>query len=245
MISNFPRTQVLGVYPNSTGLLFILLYVIVVTLSFYEYSFKRKILITTLLVIVCFLTGSRTYWLLSIFFFVILFIRNKSILSLISLVTPFLIIAGLVIVEYLLTLRTGSNDARAVIYENSFKLMWETNPLLGIGIKPKMPELIHGPYPVGSHSTIWGYVIKCGLVGALFMFVLIAIPVYKFMEMMVLQLFYRTPFNRQTFFILSSTIIIIIALAMEDLDTFEILPLYFGIFLWIYDNRNNLRKHEL
>lgn len=240
VIGNFPRTQVMGIYPNSTGLLFIFLYLIVIILNFYEFSEWRKFMITTMLVIVCFITGSRAYLLLSVMFYLFLFIRNKSLLSVISFLVPFLIIATIIAVEYLSSLRSGSNDARAMIYEGSLNLMLDTNPFFGIGIKPRLPDVIGVPYPVGSHSAIWGYIIKCGLVGAIFMLIFIAIPVYKYMEMVILQLFSKKPFNKLNFFILSSSLIVIVALGMEDLDAFEILPLYFGMLLWIYDNRKAL-----
>lgn len=241
MISNFPRTQVLGIYPNSTGLLFIFLYVIVMSLNFYEFTWKRKVLITTMLVVVCFLTGSRTFWLLSASFFLLLFIRNKSRLSFIAFFTPFLAVAGLVAIEFLLTLRPGSNEARSMIYEGSFNFMMEVNPIFGLGIKPYLPEVIGVPFPLGSHSTIWGYVVKCGLVGIIFMLFLVGAPIFRYMEMLVLQLFSKNKFNEQKFFILSSIVIVIIALGMEDLDAFEILPLYFGMIVWIYDNRGTLQ----
>lgn len=243
MFSNFPRTQVLGIYPNSTGLLFIFLYVIVISLNYNEITMRKKMTMTVMLFLVCFLTGSRTYWLLSSSFFLLLFIRNKSRLSLISFFTPFILFAALIAVEYLLTLRPGSNDARTMIYEGSFNLMIETNPILGIGIKPRLPEVIGVPFPLGSHSTIWGYIIKCGIVGALFMLIFIGIPFFRYVEMMILQLFSKNKFNEQKFFILNSVVIVIIALGMEDLDAFEILPLYFGVILWIYDNRNAIQNN--
>ena len=130
-----------------------------------------------------------------------------------------------------------------MIYEGSFNFMMDVNPLFGLGIKPYLPEVIGVPFPLGSHSTIWGYVVKCGMVGAVFMLVLVGVPIFRYMEMLVLQLFSKNKFNEQKFFILSSVVIVIIALGMEDLDAFEILPLYFGMIVWIYDNRDNL-QHE-
>ncbi len=155
LFSNFPRTQVLGIYPNSTGLLLILLYVVVISLNFHQFTGKKKFLFTLILLVGCFLTGSRTYLLLSGSFVLILIIKNKSYLSLLSFSVPVLIVTSLVVVEYLLSLRTGSNNARMMIYEGSFNFMMKTNPVFGLGVKPRLPEIIGLPYPLGSHSTLW------------------------------------------------------------------------------------------
>lgn len=240
MIDAFPRTQVLGIYPNSTGLLFIFLYVITISLNFKEFSVGKKVWLTMVLVSICFLTGSRAYWLLSMSFFLILLVRSKGYLSIIALLAPIIALSGFVAVEYLSGLRTGSNDARTMIYEGSFHLMMNTNPYFGLGVKPRLPEIIGVPYPLGSHSAIWGYIIKSGMAGALFMLIFIGIPIFRYLEMLMLQLFTRILFNNLRFFILNAIIIIIISLAMEDLDSFEILPFYFGIFLWVYDKREDL-----
>lgn len=236
IFKDFPRTQVMGIYPNSTGLLFIFLYIIIIALNFEELTIRRKVIITLILVFVCFFTGSRAYLLLSSVFFLVLFVKGKSLLSFISLLTPLLIIAVLIAIEYLSELRVGSNNARSMIYLGSFNFMLDTNPIFGLGIKPRLPEIIGVPYPLGSHSTIWGYIIKCGLFGAIFMFIFISIPVFRFIEMLLLQLFTRRSFDYKHFFILSSTMIVIISLGLEDMDAFEILPFYFGMFLWIYNN---------
>lgn len=244
IIDDFPRTQVLGIYPNSTGLLFIFLYVITIALNFKEFSNRKKIWLTVILVTICFLTGSRAYLVLSIVFLLTFLIRSKGWLSVITLLVPAIALAGLVAIEYLSGLRTGSNDARTMIYEGSFDLMMQTNPYFGLGIKPRLPEVIGVPYPLGSHSAIWGYVVKSGLAGALFMLLFIGIPMFRYFEMLMLQLFTKRTFNPLSFFIFNATIIIIISLAMEDLDSFEILPFYFGVFLWVYDRRVDLITNE-
>lgn len=244
IIDDFPRTQVLGIYPNSTGLLFIFLYVITIALNFKEFSGRKKVWITVILVTICFLTGSRAYLVLSIVFLMTFLIRSKGWLSVITLLVPVIALAGLVAIEYLSGLRTGSNDARTMIYEGSFDLMMQTNPYFGLGIKPRLPEVIGVPYPLGSHSAIWGYIVKSGLAGALFMLLFIGIPMFRYFEMLMLQLFTKRTFNPLSFFIFNATIIIIISLAMEDLDSFEILPFYFGVFLWVYDRRVDLVTNE-
>lgn len=243
LFSNFPRTQVLGIYPNSTGLLLIFLYSVVVSLNINGMSTRKMILFTIMLILACFLTGSRTYLLLSCAYLFLLGIKNKRNLTFISLCLPFLIVLIIVAIEFLLTLRIGSNNARIMIYQGSFNFMMETNPIFGIGIKPRLPDLIGLPYPLGSHSTLWGYIIKCGLVGFLFVLVFVTVPLYRYFRTIILQILTKVPFDKQDFFIQSSFLIVIIALSMEDLDAFETLPLYFGMILWIYDNRKTFRKN--
>lgn len=56
--------------------------------------------------------------------------------------------------------RSGSNDTRMQLYENSINLTLEESPLIGIGIK-----YMRGAYPLGSHSTYIGFLYKAGLLG--------------------------------------------------------------------------------
>lgn len=61
-------------------------------------------------------------------------------------------------------MREGSSNARFLAYEYAYQLTMEQNPLIGVGVKPRIDELA---IPVGSHSTIFSALVRGGVLGAL------------------------------------------------------------------------------
>lgn len=62
--------------------------------------------------------------------------------------------------------RSGSNNSRFTIYEESIRYTLDNNALFGIGIKYML-----GDFPYGSHCTYIGIFYKTGLLGILFFIV--------------------------------------------------------------------------
>jgi hypothetical protein len=229
-IPDFPRTTVMSIYPNATGLIILMVHTIYMN---FHFSKPRNFQIFTFLIfILCiFTTGSRSFLVLSVFLFMVYLINTKGKLWILVLITPILIIIAFPLVDYMISGRQGSNEMRSLIYYNSFKFMIETNPIFGLGLKPLIPE-VADKYPVGSHSTPWGYIIKCGLVGGGVILFFYLKVILKYILYLFKLVFSDTKLNHEKFYHYSSFFVILIASFFEDLDAFEIMPFYFGIILW-------------
>lgn len=231
-MKDFPRTMVMSIYPNGTGITLLLVHSIYMNFNF-DKSNKYQLLTFLIFILCIFTTGSRAFLVLSLFLLLIYVINTKNKLWLLTLFTPIIIFVSLPFFDYLLSGRIGSNEMRWIIYKNSFSYMLEVNPFFGLGLKPIIPELA-GSYPVGSHSTPNGYLIKCGLLGGgliilayLFIFTKYCIYLFKL-------IFSNLTLNRKQLYLKSSFVALLIASFFEDLDAFELLPFYFGMLIWQY-----------
>lgn len=71
-------------------------------------------------------------------------------------------------------MREGSSNARFLAYEYAYRVTMERNPLIGVGVKPRIDELA---IPVGSHSTVFSSLVRGGVVGALIaIFTFLVVP---------------------------------------------------------------------
>jgi hypothetical protein len=236
IFSSFPRTKVFGIYPNSTGLLLILLHALLISLCWNYWSSKKKHFSFFLLFFGCFMTGSRTFVILSLLLYTIFLTTSKLKLNLFLLVIPVLALFSFPLLEYFLSLREGSNDARSNIYLASIALTMENGPLFGLGLKPILPNL-NIPYPLGSHSTYIGYFTKCGLIGFTFIAGAVLYVSGGYIKSLIHSFHRSSMFERIRFYRYSSFILILVALILEDLDSYELLTFVFGMNLWMFDNR--------
>jgi len=89
---------------------------------------------------------------------------------------PLLVMAGFAALpffiegfDWMLGLREGSSETRLSLYRTGIDFAMAQNPLLGVGIKPR---LIYLNIPVGSHSTYVGALYKTGIIGLLIIMIL-------------------------------------------------------------------------
>lgn len=241
-VPDFPRTRVLSIYPNGTGITLLLIHAIY--MNFNYYTAKKIQIITFIIFILCvFTTGSRAFLVLSVFLFIVYFINSKSKLWLLTFLVPILLIAFIIVSNYLLSGRRGSNEMRMLIYSNSFQYMLDINPFFGLGMKPIIPELAD-KYPLGSHSTPWGYIIKCGLIGGGIILLTYVSIIVKYLIYLFELTFTDKKLNPQRLYLFSSFVAVLIALIFEDLDAYELMPFYFGILVWQF-YRMKITNNEL
>jgi len=165
MVSNFPRSSVYGIYPNSTGLVLIILY------PLYKIRNLKFSFADGLFIFASFMTGSRMFFVVSVALVLISLIKNKNVYLYGIILFPIIIAIVFPFIVTLYHMKEGSNAMRMILYKESIDLMMATNPILGIGIKPNIGELTLGAnLPLGSHSTLIGYFFKTGLLGGEFSF---------------------------------------------------------------------------
>ena len=120
--------------------------------------------------------------------------------------------------------------------------MLKTNPFTGLGIKPRIPEIVE-QHPIGSHSTLLGYYVKCGVFYGTFVLIIYIKLFYEYLKKMFNYCFGLSLFNSKNFFFSNFFILIIIASLFEDFDAYELVPFLFGVVLWIY-YREILKKSK-
>jgi hypothetical protein len=237
MWSNFPRTTVLSVYPNATAISLFLVHSIYIFLNFNKLTFNKKILSHLALIVIIFMTGSRLYFVLSVILLISIFISSRKRL----LITILTLIITLPLVylffQFLYSSRSGSNAARIIIYIESIKYMIKNNIVFGLGLKPRIPELLNLPYPIGSHSTLLGYFIKNGLLGGLYMLLLYLLYVVYYLASIIRMLKTKHAWSTFSFYINTVFLILLVMSLTEDLDVFELIPFFIGIVLWIILNK--------
>lgn len=231
--TNVPRVNIFTPYPNASGLLFLLLYLINLISSHHTITKRHeKYLIYSITLLSILSTGSR---LLTLFMLVIpFFLATRK--------QPFKFTANISAALFLLLIlifgganaidtgRKNSSDTRLKIYTTSLKSMTENSPIIGLGIKPKTDAL--GNFPIGSHSSYIGYITKNGYLGLIFIFLFASHIIF----------FYTKAFSTNcpdTLYIawfctlLSST-----AFLLEDLDAFELNALLFGLVIGLTYQQN-------
>jgi hypothetical protein len=89
--------------------------------------------------------------------------RNKLVLSLVLLSLVFFlsgeIYDGL---AWLLRLRYESTIGRLSLYSDALKIVFENNPLIGVGVRPRNEFTLMA---IGSHSTYVGLLLVTGILG--------------------------------------------------------------------------------
>ncbi|MEQ9116807.1 O-antigen ligase family protein [Fulvivirga sp.] len=232
-----PRSEVFGIYSNSTALLLFLTYVIS---AFYTRIRKR----ISILVLICLFTiGSRSMLFFGVITVLIYHIKSKHLYLLFVFMMPLFILAIVNLIPVLSEMRQGSNDTRMAIYTESLRLTLDTNFILGLGIKPILPGIVSFQYPVGSHSTLLGYFIKNGMIGGALVLTLY-VSAFYFSLRYFANTFFKSvyKYNHRDFFLVSSFLCLLIISLAEDLDSYEPIMLFVGILL--YNFKKALFSHK-
>lgn len=222
-----PRSEVFGIYSNATAILLFLTYILC---GIYT---KLKPLMS-IIVLICFFTlGSRTLIILSTIAVVIYHFRSRWMYIILILSIPLIFYFLYAFIPFLYNIRLGSNESRMFIYLTSLRLMFEINPVLGLGLKPVILEF--SVYPLGSHSTLIGYYVKCGLLGGTLVLFGYLYSIHKatmyYMNVFVKSIF---KFEHNQFFCISSFMLILIISLIEDFDAYEPIMLFSGMIIFYF-----------
>ncbi|MEQ8478621.1 MAG: O-antigen ligase family protein [Fulvivirga sp.] len=222
-----PRSEVFGIYSNSTALLLFLTYVMS---AFYTKVRKR----TSILVLICLFTiGSRSMLFFGVIAVLIYHIKSKNLYLLAVFMLPFFVLALTTLLPILSEMRQGSNDMRMAIYSESIRLTLDTNFIFGLGVKPILPDIMSFSYPVGSHSTLLGYFVKNGILGGALALTLYISALYYSIKYYVNTFFVSVyKYKHRDFFLVSSFLFLLIISLGEDLDSYEPIMLFVGILLF-------------
>lgn len=229
-----PRLGILGDYVNTTAMLAVLL--------FFLYTLRRDERTSWLLTGACFLfalaivlmSGSRICLLALVASAPITLPRNKAEAVYLSIAAVMAAIAIFMfspevreIITGIQTSRDNSSYARTHIYSESFRVMLETNPYTGLGLKPFYYTVLN--YPLGSHSTFLGYITKCGILGLTFGLVYLFWLLYRLASSVISFLINKKSIRLlQGYTALAAFTMI---LFFEDIDAFALNALLFGC-LW-------------
>lgn len=123
--------------------------------------------------------------------------------------------------------------------------MIDTSPWIGLGMKPKLEYVTHNVYPIGSHSTIIGYFVKCGLLGGSIFLLGYLTCFVKYFKNLINAFFHKAKLNHERFVINSYFLIILMATFMEDLDVIETIPFFFGSALWFFTRNDKTEINGL
>ena len=231
----FPRSSILGIYPNTTAFILFSLHSLNAALRTGISDQKERMVGFVVLIIAIFMTGSRIFLLFSIVMFFLSFFRSQKQIKRLLYAAPVILLVGYIAFYLMSMVRHGSNSTRAIIMLESWKYYWETAPIIGLGIKPILPEVLQGmKYPVGSHSSILGFFVKSGIVGGLTSIVLMIIPVVKWVKYIWKCTFKNGNFNCDRIFSSFSFILLLSSLMVEDIDAYMLTALYFGMMLFLF-----------
>lgn len=233
----FARSRVMAVFPNGSAILILVVYLILISNN--NVSKRNHFYFDLLFVAATFTTGSRNGILISIFIFLIQFINTKGKLLFLVLIIPIIFSLMIYLIKTASDLRQDSNDTRLELYWDSIIYSYEHNPILGLGLKPKVQGIANGELPIGSHSTLLGYFIKNGILGgtcALFFYCYLIYISFKRLGELIFtkKVYYKTAFT-----INIGMVLILTSLLFDDFDSLEIVPFYFGILLFIFKNNES------
>jgi hypothetical protein len=234
-----PRTLVMGLYFNSAAILMFLLFIINYIHQEQSEVKRNNLILYVLLFAGVLTTGSRIAVIAVVALIPFLAIKNVNGLIIATLVIIFLavILAPIVpiIAEIVLAGRESSNSTRASIYTESLKLMLDNNFLLGIGIKPYI-HYVSSEYPVGSHSSVIGYIVKNGVLGAVFALGLYLYIIANFFFYYLAVLFRRIPLDKGKMITKLALFLLFVIYLLEDFDAYEPIAFYTGA-LFALDRR--------
>lgn len=223
-----PRVSLFAPYVNGTAILSFLTY------SIYLHKTGEpalsKLIIGFLSLSIALFAGSRiVVFSISILIFLSL-IRGRLSLILIFILLPVILYLFLEInfLAAVQSARSGSSETRMWIYQVGLNLMFEINLLTGLGIKPYI-DLIPD-YPVGSHSTFIGYVIKHGLFSLLFLsawlFFVVKVTADKISAFIFAQV--------GSLPAIATMPVALLVFMFEDVDAYELNALLFGFLLYFW-----------
>ncbi len=166
--SQLPRFNIFSPYPTAAGAILIIIMVLLVTHATIERKTRSPIFWGLLAVngLGLVMTLSRMSILAFGFSFLAVFLLQKKNVTIwmFVLFSVFLMTIPLLqqLLEYMLSLREGSNSIRMQIYLYSLEQLQGPDWIFGYGVKPREESLI---FPLGSHSTYISMLFKCGIFG--------------------------------------------------------------------------------
>ncbi len=166
--ANRPRFNMFSPYPTASGAITVIVLAMILTRAAMERQIKSVWLwiLVVLNLIGLVMTLSRMSLLAFVFGGMAVFLLQKKNMSLWILLIFGAFAAALPllqqILEYMLSLREGSNDIRMQIYVYSLQQLQGPEWILGYGVKPRDDAFM---FPLGSHSTYISSLFKCGLMG--------------------------------------------------------------------------------
>lgn len=226
---SYPRVSFLVPYVNASGVLALILYIIV---SF-QYvkktiSVKEVVIYGLLCLVVAGAAGSRTGVIL---IFTLLFLNAifslgsiMYVLGLAVLIFVSFLIFSFGALEFVSDMRKNSSEDRLGLYLFSLNMMWENSVFWGLGQKPIVDDFA---IPIGSHSTYIGYVVKNGVFGIAFVSLIFSYLLVKIF-LSILR------FNASNFHTVLIFSFLILSGVTEDIDSFELNALLFGMALGEY-----------
>ncbi|KPV91508.1 O-Antigen ligase [Pseudoalteromonas sp. P1-30] len=143
------------------------------------YMFDRKsslsvfVLFSVIALIVVFMTASRIVLLALMVFYILQLVKpfilsSKGNIFIFFSISLFLLLIMLFIatgaLDSTLNARQGSTDLRFLLYKVSFWEVVNANPILGVGVKPRLDGW---DIPLGSHNTFLGVFVRTGIIGFL------------------------------------------------------------------------------
>ena len=221
----YSRIQFLAPYPTATAFF-------LVALNTYRNTLKGKLrhvdFFDVVVILIVIFTGARFLLVVIVLQIALkILMKNPSLLKMVLLMSPLVALLGFNLVLLVLESRAGSNSMRLKIYEESFKMMLAESPIIGIGIKPKLPEIL-GIYPLGSHSTINTFFFKTGILGGLVFLVLYFKSLLKRLRGLI-KGFLGKDYERM--YIYFSQILFLLAIVFDDVDSDEFYAFCFGLVL--------------
>lgn len=238
-ILNFtvPRARVFGLYPNTTAILLLIIY----SIFFFKVG-RKSFFHDALLVLSVLSTGARLPLFIAFLLIIMSYVQSWKSFSLLLIIAVLNITNIGDLLSRVADSRAGSNNSRSTLYLKSIELTNRTNPIFGIGSKPKLAEVVGGTLPVGSHSALIGSYVKHGIVAfAIIFFLFFYIFFVSFLNTILgLSKYFRGYGLKKNFlFSLWCLPLISIAFLSEDFDAYELIPFFFGILLFFYTR--NLR----
>lgn len=232
---SYPRIRIMALYPNSAAILMLLFFSVMIAFKYSEFSAKRVLIYSLLNLLSMAFTGSRIAIIISLLLIIpLLYFKIRStfkrflFISIVLLVFSFLVV-GFNTIDIILEARSGSNRGRLELYKESITMMWNINPILGIGIKP----IIVGNFgaPIGSHSTHLGLLVRGGvLVGLSFLLFNIY---FLFRVILSLTMKKNEAIEKRIINLILINALFLIFL-VEDMDAFGPNAFYFGLLIGIY-----------
>jgi hypothetical protein len=229
----FPRFSMLTTYPNALSILMLML----VSLFFYlKNKINYPVLILGLIIIT--LTWSRTIFMaiiLATFVFVVLRARfSLIILFFLALLLPFL---SFIIIDYasaIFYFRDGSSESRLSMYGYVAKNMDLLDLLVGHGVKERIDLF---KFPLGSHSTYFGFIYKYGLLSTSFFLIFVLFIVKDL-------IFLLTRCQSIDFWLFLPVFSCLFWMMFEDIDTPIIVTIYFFICIFLLTKRKKELTHK-
>jgi len=230
--SKIPRLSLFGDYVNTTAMLSLFMFTIAILIK-KKSGFILSLIVFISSISIAIMAGSRvTVVAIALLLPLALTQKPKNLAFIMAIVAVggVLIIQAtplMELIEGVQSSRENSSNTRFMIYQHSLQMTLEVNPFTGLGIKPVLPYIID--FPLGSHSTFFGYVIKCGALGLAFV-----IMYFTWLLIKTLLYTYSTLSGKSTLKILLGFYILLIitmVLCFEDIDAYALNAFLCGMIL--------------